>query len=183
MERNKIKGMRFRRVVQKLYSSIYKRIHSWGLFLLLVLLYASSMGLKSPALLEVFGWLGLMSLHVLSGFGLVLAFVIISYNYLQRRFFPLKSAIHLSSAEQNLQQTGGRFLVNLAFYSMLMLVCCLGLIYYFAREFSFASSFLHQSTVSLMHVIAGWFFLSLVFIKYYLSLMHWFRELVSYLRE
>lgn len=178
--------MRIQQIISKLNSSIYKRLHSWGLLLLLVPLYISSVGLKSPAMLKLFGWLGLMSIHIISGFGLTLAFMILAYNYLQRILFPAKAlpnshghshaAIYESSA-------GPRHLVEFIFYFALMTVCFFGLYYYVTKEFNFDGFIFHSSTISLLHAIAGWFFLSVVFVRYYLTLIHWFRDFYIYLRE
>ena len=178
--------MKFQQVVLKLYSSFYKRIHSWGLIILLLLLYASSLGIQYPVVLMLFGRLGLMTIHVFSGFGLILVFIILAYNYLQQSIFKKRK----SSNRMNIQaiadvspdQSSTRRIVDIIFYIMLMIVCCLGFLYYFLKEFSIYDSLIYQSTASLLHSIAGWFFLSMVFIKYYLTLKQWFRALYNYLR-
>ncbi len=186
MELNKIRNMKFQYFVLKLYSSFYKRIHSWGLLFLLLLLYSSSVGLRSPVLLMLFGRLGLMTIHVFSGFGLILVFIIIAYNYLQGSVFvkknpPGKSRFMITH-QQLIDKSGSRRIVDMLFYIMLMVVCCLGFIYYFLKEFAIYNSLIYQSTASLLHAVAGWFFLSMVFLKYYLTLIQWFREFYNYLR-
>lgn len=186
MELNKFRTMKFQQLVLKLYSSFYKRIHSWGLIILLALLYTSSLGLQYPVILMLFGRLGLMTIHVFSGFGLILVFIIIAYDYLQQSFLRKRKPSNRMDFQpilvESSSQSGSRRIVDIVFYIMLMIVCCLGFLYYLLKEFSIYDVLIHQSTASLLHSIAGWFFLSMVFVKYYLTLRQWFRALYNYLR-
>jgi hypothetical protein len=184
---NRLVHMRFQGIIFRLFSSIYRRIHSWGIFTLLVLLYLSSAGLKSTLALYLFGRIGLMSVHVFSGFFLFIIFVLIAHNYLIKFFFSKnrEELVHIQSqlGPDLVQGTGPRFFIDLAFYLVLLLICGLGLVYYFFKSYSIDFYLVNQTTISLSHTIAGWFFLSLAFVKYYLTFIHWFRDVLKYLRE
>jgi hypothetical protein len=187
MELNKLGTQQFRQVVLKIYSSVYKRINSWGLILSLLMLYVSALGLQSQVLLKVFGRLGLITIHVFSGFGLILVIIIIVYDYLQSTVFSrADKGKRKKSVEHSLRTdspSGSRYLMNLLFYVMLMIVSLLGFAYYFIKEFSINNTLLQQPVVSLYHAILGWFFLSLLFVRCFLTLKQWLREMLAYLRE
>ena len=177
--------MKIRFLILKIYSSIFKRIHSWGLLILIGLVFLSSIGLKFQLTLTLFGRLGLMSLHLFCGFLLVLFFTIISYNYILTKLSGKQilgddsSGIHSPPIELS----GKRLLVDKIFYVLLSIVCLLGLLYYFIQAFSIDFYLFNQNAISLLHVIFGWFFISIVLIKYYLTFISWFVGMNSYLRD
>ncbi len=177
--------MKIQFLVLKIYSSIVKRIHSWGLLSLILLLYLSSLAIKFPIMVTLFGRLGLMSLHVFCGFILILFLFIIAYNYLLTTIFK-KNNREEKIAGLNIlpaQEFGKRFLVDFLFYLSLFLVCFLGILYYVIKVYALEGIFFSQNVASLIHVIVGWFIISIVFIRYYLTTIQWFREVSYYLRE
>lgn len=179
--------MKIQFIVLKIYSSIFKRIHSWGLLSLLLLIYLTSVSIKSPMMVRLFGRIGLMSLHVFCGFILGLFFIIIAYNFLLTTFFKNKKGGEESKTAPtpgiDYQESGKRLLVDCIFYTFIFLICLLGILYYAMRAFSLETFFISQAAVSLLHVIVGWFFMSIVLIKYYLTMVRWFHDVSHYLRE
>ena len=180
--------MKFQGIFFKIFSSIYKRIHSWGVFSLLVMLYLSSAGLRSTLALYLFGRLGLMTAHIFCGFFLFLVFLVLAHKTIINSNFFIRNRVddeNQRSLFSNPARGMGiiRIYVDLFFHFTLLFVCCLGLVYYFVQTCSINSILLNLTTISLFHSIAGWFFLSLAFVKYYLTIVHWFREVFAYLRE
>lgn len=180
-------NMKLRFIILRLYSSIYKRIHNWGLFLLLLMLYLSSIGLKSDSALQLLSKIGLMSFHVFCGFILILVTFLIGYNYLLTRFLKGttdKYELNGEIAKDNSETTSASSrLVDIFFFLALLAVCIFGLLYYFIKTYAYSGYFLNQYFASSLHVITGWFFLSVIFIKYYLNIIRWSVDLIRYLRD
>ncbi len=179
--------MTIRIILIRLLSSVYRRIHSWGVFFLLILLYLSSAGLKSDLALYLFGRIGLMSIHVFSGFVMFLVFIILAHNVIIKRFLAGGNGnpeeIQRQLGPDPVRGSGLRFLVDLVFYLVLLVISSLGLVYYLLKNWAFTSGALNPISISLIHAIGGWFFLSLALIKYYLTFIQWYREVSTYLRE
>lgn len=180
------KGMKIQFLVLKIYSSIIKRIHSWGLLSLILLIYLSSLAIKLPIMVTLFSRLGLMTLHVFCGFITVFFLIIMAYNFLLDTIFKKDSPGDEKKKGSGIlspHESGNRFLVELLFYSSFFVVCFLGVVYYVIKEFSLQGTYFSQNVASLAHVIVGWFFISIVFIRYYLKITQWFSDVFQYLRE
>ena len=173
--------MKVQQIVLRIYTSLYKRIHSWGIFILLGLLFATSTALKLPMAMKLFSRIGLMSVHVFSGFSLLLIFILLAYNYLLG--LPNNGKQDTEDDDFSTLPSGNQRLINSVYYAFLFVLCSLGLVYYFVRSFSINGSFFNQNLISLSHVIVGWFFLSIFFVKFYLTIIQWIEEVFSYLRE
>ena len=174
-------------LVRKIISSIYKRTHSWGVFLPLAALYLTSIGLKSEMILFLFGRLGLMTIHVFFGFFLFIIFVVLGHKFfVSSGFFKRNKKAGRNKKQLSIfpeKNHTFNYYVDVAFFIVLFFMCCLGLIYYFYKAYSVQSTIMSLTTISLFHTVVGWMFLSLAFVKYYLTFIHWLREVFAYLRE
>lgn len=176
-----------RRFILRLYTSLYKRVHTWGVFLLLSMLYLTTFALKFPAVTKLFSRAGLMSVHVFCGFTLILVFILIAYHYLLGVTF----GTDLDSEAQGtyriityrLISMGSRWVINILYYSFLFLVCLLGMAYYVIKTYALDTVYFSLNLAFLSHAIVGWFFLSIFFVKYYLTITQWIEEMFHYLRE
>lgn len=176
---------RFRFVILKIYNSLYRRIHSWGLFIVLFCLYLSSFGLNSSLALSLFSRIGLVSLHILSGFGLILIIVIIGYNTVLHSLLKQNPESEPPESVQRNPSEDRRYrpIVDVLFYLLLIVIAGLGLVYYLVKFYGLNLGLTSTYRLSLNHVILGWFTLSIVFIRYYFTIIRWFKEFLAYLRE
>jgi len=127
-----------------------------------------------------------MTLHVFCGFITVFFLIIMAYNFLLDTIFKKDSPGDEKKKGSGIlspHESGNRFLVELLFYSSFFVVCFLGVVYYVIKEFSLQGTYFSQNVASLAHVIVGWFFISIVFIRYYLKITQWFSDVFQYLRE
>lgn len=174
--------MRFQDIVLKVYTSVFKRAHNWGLFFLLALLYLTALGIRSDNALLLFSRVGIMALHVFCGFVLAAVFVLLAYDYILRKVTrkPVSDSREDDPEEPEAKEYR---LIDYLFYYFLIIIGTLGMMYYITRAYSLNSLVFSQITLSMAHEIIGWFFLSIIFLKYYLSIIRWFKYITRYLQE
>ncbi len=178
--------MTFQNIVLTVYPSIVKRIHSWVLPLVLFLSYGSIYCLKNGQVLDFFSRIGIATVHIYTGFLLILLLAILFYD-LVFRYLTRQNGNKLIKNVQTtilgrIKSITPRTFIDYIFYLSLLFMCLVGLLLYSYR-FSFEIDCApDQTTVAIVHSICGWFFLSVVPIKYYLSLTRWYEELIAYLR-
>ena len=170
-----MKGQKF---VIELYPSVIKRINSWILPAVLVLLYFTGFSANSDIVLEYVSRIGLRAIHSISGFILILVLVIQVYDILHRSLRPLGSVDGSES-----EQTAYRLGVDVLFYFCLASIGVLGFILYCVRILDWQPVFINQTVVFILHVGFSGFFVALVPVKYYLSFIKWYKEFLDYLRE
>jgi len=171
--------MKVQKIVFELYPSIIKRINSWVVPLMLILLYLSGHMSNSEIALIYISRIGLSAVHSISGFILVFALVVLVYDKIFYLYFAQPG--DRSNAESG--QTLLRLAIDVVFYIILGCISCLGLFLYVMRFFNWDPVFLDRPVLFIIHVLAGSFFIALIPIKYYLSMIKWYKDLMAYLRE
>ncbi|MCP4295796.1 MAG: hypothetical protein GY786_09335 [Proteobacteria bacterium] len=172
--------------IEKLYQSIMKRVYRWLLPMLILLSYLTAYSLKEVTFYQYVKRIELVTLHYLSGIALAIILLIIIYNFvyhfLMKDDFKGERLIAISTF-YNIRQSTPLFIVELTFYLTLTLVCLNGLLLLFIKYTSFQEYFSLSHNLIILHQFLGWFFLSIVLLKYYLVLVKWYENIIKYLRE
>lgn len=171
--------MNIQKIVIELYPSVVKRISSWILPLMLTLLYLSGFSANSEFAFVYVSRIGLVTLHTICGFILIFALAVLVYNKIV--YFP--SPLYRDNQTPESGTTVSRLVVDVLFYLALGIISCLGLILYSLKAFDWDPIFIDPTFLFIMHVMTGSLFIALIPIKYYLSLMQWYKELLNYLRD
>lgn len=167
------------------YSSIIKRVRSWGLPLILITLVGTAYARFNPVVLSYFTTIELVSFHIFLGWVMCLIWLVLVYDF----FFNLlvkRNESNDSSKPYNSNkgvQNGPTKLVDLLFYVLLFLICGSGLIQYSIRFTSWQLLHIHRVEVNLAHIGIAWLFISSALIKYYLMITRWLINMIRYLRE
>ncbi len=178
--------MSFRSIMLRIYPAILKRIHSWGLLLLLLFLYVSAFGIRSEAVLSLISKIGILSFHVFLGFILILVIVILGYDLILGILTVQKKTNSQRGIRRflgNLKNADNRTLINYLFYLFLFLISGFGFLLYLIKTYSLNSLVFNQVVIAIVHESMGWLFLSILLVKYYLVIIKWFSEFKRYLRE
>lgn len=160
-----------------IYASMVKRIRSWLLPVILILLLSSAYGRTNPVVLSYFTSIQLASTHFFLGWLLGLIWLILVYDF----FFKLLTGVR--DAEEAAWKTSRlTTLIDAVFCLLLILICVSGYLQYAIRFSAWRPFYLHRIDINLAHITLGWLFISSALIKYYLSITRWFHHLLSYLR-
>ncbi|PCI23378.1 MAG: hypothetical protein COB67_12895 [SAR324 cluster bacterium] len=179
--------MGFRNFIQKTYATLVKRVYHWGLPLMLLLTYASAHTLRNTTVLEYVKRINLATIHNFIGLNLSLLCLVLIYDFFFRLQSRQKTFIVINGKRKVLhfqrKAWSPLLIIDIIFYSALFAICILGLVYYGIRHTEFAPMLPDRKTIQVIHELSGWSFLSLIMIKYYLTITHWYEQLVKYLRE
>jgi hypothetical protein len=170
--------MKGQKIIIDFYPSVIKRINSWILPAALVMLYFTGFWANNDAVLKYISRIGLRSFHSISGFILIFSLVIFVYDVLQRdikTFYPGRN----SDSEQTIY----RFGIDILFYLCLALIGVLGFLLYMVRILDWQPGFINQPAIFISHIGLSGIFIALIPVKYYLSFIKWYKELLNYLRE
>ena len=170
--------MKGQKIVIDFYPSVIKRINSWILPAALVMLYVSGFSANSDAVLIYISRIGLRAVHSISGFILIFGLLIQMYDLLHRK---IRSNHRERTSES--EQTTNRFGVDVLFYFSLAFIGLLGFLLYVMRILNWQPGFVNQPAIFMLHVGLGGIFIALIPVKYYLSFIKWYKELLIYLRE
>ncbi len=167
------------------YNSIIKRIHSWILPLILILLIGTAYGRTDPVALSYFSSIELISFHFYLGWVMGLIWLVLVYNFffnlLSKWNKPNDSATYTDKSR--LKDSGLTKLVNLFFYFLLFLICFSGIVQYSSGFTDWQPLQFHYVDMRLAHIGIAWLFISSALIKYYLSITRWLANMFRYLRE
>ncbi len=172
--------------IERLYQSIMKRVYRWVLPMLILLSYLTAHSLKKVTFYQYIKRIELVTLHYLSGIALTIILLIIIYNFvyllLTKDDFKGEKLIAMSTFH-NVRKSTPLFIVELTFYLTLTLACLIGLLLFFLKYTYFQKYFSLSHTLIILHQFLGWFFLSIVLLKYYLVVVKWYENIIKYLRE
>ena len=168
-----------------LFSASVKRIRRLLLPATLLVLYATAIGIGNLGAVKIFSRIGLATAHMLAGFLLILMGCILLYDCISRRCFAssdqFKGKRKNISIESILGSVPRRRLINALFYGLLTIMGILGVVLRFpdGRKLLLLES---ELSVRILHSRLGWFLISVVILKYYITVMDWFRRLMDYLK-
>lgn len=178
--------MKFQLIMLKVYPAILRRIRSWGLVLLLFMLYLSAFCVRNYEITELVSHIGLSSFHVFCGFLLIVVSIVLTYDFIIGRL-GLSKAKGRPRSKLSIILPGGlrdnSILIDRLFYFFIFLMCFFGLLLHFVKRTSFNSFLINEIIVQIMHETIGWLFISVIFIRYYRLTVRWFGEIKRYLRE
>jgi len=174
-------------IVFGIYTSLIKRVYSIFIPLIIFLLYFSAFGGTNEIILNYFSRLGLSTLHAFSGFVLILALAVLMYDKIFRfvtmRFDDNEENLVKDSLVKQLKNGTYQGLVEVLFYFLLICIVLMGSLL-FAMEYHNLDYHLSDLIfVRMVHSITGWLFLSVILVKYYLSITQWLEAFLKYLKE
>ena len=170
--------MKGQKIIIDFYPSVIKRINIWILPAALVMLYVSGFCANNGAVLTYISRIGLRAFHSISGFILIFALLIQVYDILHRNFRS-NNPERASDSEQTVYRLG----IDVLFYFCLSFIGVLGFLLYVMRILDWQPGFINQPAIFILHVGLGGFFIALIPVKYYLSFIKWYKELLNYLRD
>lgn len=178
--------MLIQRLVLKVYNAILKRIHSTLLPGVLLLLYFSAFGLNNPDVIEVISRSTLFTIHIFAGLLMILIGLILLYDLVinkligQEKTFVINGKLtqyrnfFLSQSHRNL--IDGLFYLSLAIMGILGFMLYINHVY---SEFTFIQSHL---LFRILHIKIGLLSISIILLRYYLTLTTWFDRFMHYLK-
>ncbi len=177
--------MNFQANMLNIYPRILRRIRGWGLLLLLFLLYLSAYCMRNYEIMEEASHIGLSSIHVFCGFLLIIVSIILTYDFVIARQSVFNANEHhgLSRFLPGAGQSGDSALIERLFYFFIFLTCFFGLLLHYIKVTAFRSFIINEISIQIIHETIGWFFLSIIFIRYYRLSVRWFGKIKKYLRE
>ncbi len=163
-----------------------KRMHRLVLPTTLLVAYFTAVGLGNPALIELFSRVGLAKTHRFAGFLLMITGCVLLYDFLSRKYAVAAGRMVVDGEKIAVGKPGGKMsfrrLVDLLFYALLTIMCILGLVLY-GSLVGFAPLFPgSEISIRLLHSRLGWFLISVLILKYYVTITQWFDRLMDYLK-
>ena len=180
-----MQAMVIQETILSAYGSIIKRIRSWLIPLVMLLLIGTAYGRSSSVVLSYFTAIELASIHFFLGWLMGLIWLVLGYDFIFNLISrPVPSEEDSSRRKKRFQKPNSLTrLVNTIFYLMLFLICVSGLLQYYTRIASWHSVQLYRVNINLIHISLAWLFISTALIKYYLTITQWLESLFRYLRE
>lgn len=173
-------------IVFGIYESLIKRVYSVFIPLIILVLYFSAIGGKNDIVLHYFSRIGLSTLHAFAGFVLILALIVIVYDKIFC-FVTMKFGDDENPDSEGIIQQirGGSYqgMVDILFYFLLICLVLMGSML-FAMEYNNLDHQLSELIfIKMVHTVSGWLFLSIILVKYYLSITQWLEAFFKYLKE
>lgn len=177
--------MNTRLTILSAYDSVLKRLRSWFVPLILILLLVTAYGRTSPSFLYYFGSTETAAAHFYLGWLLTLIWLILVYDFFFRLLNRGSELGNRSAPEMIRRRQASRLtrLVNGIFHLLFFLICFSGLLQYAVRFYGWHPPHIDRLDIRLGHVVLGWLFVSTTLIKTYLTWTHWLTGLIQYLRE
>lgn len=179
--------MNLKSIVLRIYPAVMRRINSWGLVLLLLILYGTAYFLRNADIFAIASYTALSQFHVFFGYMLMIVVILLGYDMLQT---ALGRAAGRSTDDQKghtllsrVRSTDRFMFIDILFFAFLCLNCVIGFLLYLTKVFSIHNSLLNEMMLSIIHEGVGLLFLSLILVKYYLAAIRFAGELKEYLRE
>lgn len=169
------------------YKRVIPRIKRWILPLTLVLAYLSGFAQTQTVVFRFVKRIELTSIHYFCGMLLLVLWLVLMYNSLYLFLSKKRTYIIIAGKKKRLKeaQRKGVYegLVNFTFYLAFFIVCSLGMIAYGVQRGYLPDLVPYQNFSFIIHRVSSWFFLSVLSVKYYLSITRWYYSLIHYLKE
>jgi len=169
-------------LVISFYGLTLRFLRRFGLPIILLLCYLTAIGLRFLGDMNPFNRIDLELAH--RAFGLLLCSLLVALMY-DRFMVKKRKKVSLSKAKDRLRELsaeGPRVWVTPLFFSFLGLIVLLGLILHFKTRLG-VSGGVPLAWVYGLHSTIVWFFLSLILVRYYLTLSGWLASFWAYLKE
>lgn len=169
--------MLIHRLIVKFYSSLLRRISSIIVPISLLFLLLSAMGIKQVGVFKYFSYLTQTHFHLYSGVVLILGLILLGYDRLRKSKGRKRKKIR----EMRKFRLAPREVVDYLFYSLLIVLCFSGGLLYADK---YLNSYFYQYKLKtlIIHELVGVGLLSLGIVKYYLTVTHWYQDLIIYLK-
>lgn len=178
--------MPIQRLVLKTYNAILKRIHSTLLPSALVLLYFSAYGLNNPHVIEIISRSTLYTIHIFAGLLMLWLGIILVYDIIINPLIRQNKHMMVNGQSiqyRNLFQSQSyRKLVDIIFYLFLTAIGILGFLLYLRRFYSEYTLFQNYLFLRIIHIKLGLLAISVIILRYYLTLTTWYDRFMHYLR-
>ena len=167
------------------YQLILRQLKRFGLPLTLVICYLSAIGLRRVEVLASFDRVEMEQVHL--GFGLLLCSVLVAILYdrlQQKRKSTGEGAFkhgYTKSRLKKISELGPRYWVDLIFFICLSFIAVLGLALYLKTKLGWLR-WINLEMLYAAHSTLVWYFLSLILVRYYLTLTRWVGSVLVYLR-
>jgi hypothetical protein len=178
--------MLIQRLVLKTYNAILKRIHSTLLPTVLILLYFSAYGLNNPHVIEIISRSTLYTIHIFAGLLMLLLGIILIYDLIINPLIRQNKHMVVDGSfirYRNLFQSKSyRKLIDIIFYLFLAAIGILGFLLYLRRFYSEYTLFQNHLILRIVHIKLGLLAMSVIILRYYLTLTTWYDRLMHYLK-
>ena len=178
--------MLIQRIVLRIYNAILKRVHSTLLPSALFFLYFSAYGFNRPDIIKVISKPTLFTIHIYAGLFLILLGMILFYDFTINRLIKSKNRMVVDGKtiqyRKIFQSKSYRRMVDFLFYFSMTITGIIGLLLYLRIYYTEFSIIHDQLFIRLLHVKIGLFLISIIILKYYLTLTMWFDRFMHYLK-
>jgi len=164
------------------YEVTLRFLRRLGLPLTLLLCYFSAIGLRFLAVVSPFSRVEMELVH--RSFGLLLCSLLVALLY-DRFQAKKRRKVSLSKAKARLAKlssNGPKDWVDVLFYGFLGVIVLLGLVLHFKTRLAI-TGWIGLEWIYGLHSTLVWFFLSLILVKYYLTISGWLASFWAYLKE